>query len=289
MNNVKVIAIIGMGLMGASLAAALRDKSYSGSIVGWSRSKETKDKAEKSKWFDKVFNSASEAVADADLVIFCLPVKSIPKLVEKLSLSFKSNAIITDVGSTKFELINMVEGLLDKSSSTFIGSHPICGSEKSGFEGADPNLYNESITVVCPSNNNEAYCVVKDLWKFIGSEVVELESNTHDELLASTSHLPHLVSALLVRTSLSYPNAINFCGTGFRDTTRLASGSSLVWADILDSNRESIKEVLQKYKYELINLINLLDTGSYNDLQEWLEDSRTMRERVKVSGKLIDE
>ena len=131
---------------------------------------------------------------------------------------------------------------LAEGSVLFVGSHPICGSEKSGFEAADTHLYRDRLTVVCRvlrmQRRRESA-----LWACVGSEVLEMGAREHDELLASTSHLPHMVAALVVRAVAGEPDAIDFCGTGFRDTTRVASGSSAVWADIMESNREVLREV----------------------------------------------
>ena len=196
MNGVNQISIMGMGLMGASLAAALKDSAYSGTVIGWARRDEVCEAAKWSGWFDSVTADASAAVAEADLVVFCLPVQAIGEMVLELVSDFKPGAVVTDVGSTKLALMEALTMRLAEGSVSFVGSHPICGSEKSGFEAADTHLYRDRLTVVCPAASKAATSRISALWAHVGSEVLEMGAREHDELLASTSLLPHMVGSV---------------------------------------------------------------------------------------------
>ena len=288
MNGVNQISIMGMGLMGASLAAALKDSAYSGTVIGWARRDEVCEEAKQSGWFDSVTADASAAVAEADLVVFCLPVQAIGEMVLELVSNFKPGAVVTDVGSTKLALVEALTMRLAEGSVSFVGSHPICGSEKSGFEAADTHLYRDRLTVVCPGASEAATSRISALWAYVGSEVLEMGAREHDELLASTSHLPHMVAALVVRAVAGEPDVIDFCGTGFRDTTRVASGSSAVWADIMESNREVLRERLVRFQEELTGLLTLLDSGSHAEMEAWLKEAANQRNEMVENNRYID-
>ena len=288
MNGVNQISIMGMGLMGASLAAALKDSAYTGAVTGWARRDEVCEVAKQSGWFDSVTADASAAVAGADLVVFCLPVQVIGETVLELASDFKPGAVVTDVGSTKLALVEALTMRLAEGSVSFVGSHPICGSEKSGFEAADTHLYRNRLTVVCPSASEAANARISALWACVGSEVLEMGAREHDGLLASTSHLPHMVAALVVRAVASEPDAIDFCGTGFRDTTRVASGSSAVWADIMESNREILRASLVRFQDELSGLLTLLDSGSHAEMEAWLREAANQRNEMVENSRYID-
>lgn len=288
MNGVNQISIMGMGLMGASLAAGLKDSAYSGSVIGWGRRDEVREAAERSGWFDSVTADAAVAVAGADLVVFCLPVQAIGEAVLALVDDFKVGAVITDVGSTKLALGEVLGTRLAAGSVSFVGSHPICGSEKSGFGAADACLYRDRLTVVCPGDSEVAMARVSALWACVGSEVVEMGAREHDVLLASASHLPHMVAALVVRAVAGEPDAIDFCGTGFRDTTRVASGSSAVWADIMESNREVLRGTLVRFQDELSGLLRLLDSGSHAEMEAWLAEAAAQRDEMVDNSRFLD-
>jgi prephenate dehydrogenase len=288
MNGVNQISIMGMGLMGASLAAALKDSAYSGSVIGWARRDEVCEAAKRSGWFDSVTADASAAVAEADLVVFCLPVQAIGEMVLELASEFKPGAVVTDVGSTKLTLVEALTMRLAEGSVSFVGSHPICGSEKSGFKAADKHLYRDRLTVVCPGASDAATARISALWACVGSEVLEMGAQEHDGILASTSHLPHMVAALVVRAVAGERDAIDFCGTGFQDTTRVASGSSAVWADIMESNREILQERLVRFQDELSGLLMLLDSGSHAEMEAWLREAASQRNEMVKNSRYID-
>ena len=284
MDKPKNIAILGLGLMGASLALALKKRGYSGRLLGYARRETTRNQAVQDGMFDEVFADPAECVGDADIVVVCVPIWTIAKLAEEIVGALKPNAIVTDVGSTKSELLKTLEPLFADSNAFFVGSHPIAGSEKTGIEAGDPDLYEGRLTVVCPSDDTpaEAEQAVTGLWKAAGAEVVEMSPTAHDAMLASTSHLPHMVAAALARSVADGDPAgkADFCGTGFKDTTRVASGSADMWVDIIDTNRTALEAELDRFHGELQGLIHILRSGNGDDIRQWLEEAAATRNEM---------
>ncbi|MDF7826913.1 prephenate dehydrogenase/arogenate dehydrogenase family protein [Pontiellaceae bacterium B12227] len=278
------IAILGYGLMGASLALGLKKRGFGGQVFGYARREETRTQALETGVADQVFSDPAEAVREADLVVVCVPIWTIAKLAEQIIPALKPGAVVTDVGSTKSELLKTLDPLFQSSEAFFVGSHPIAGSEKTGIEAGNPDLYDGRLTVVCPSEDTppEAEELVSNLWKTAGSEVVEMSPEQHDSMLAATSHLPHMVAAALARSVADGDPAhkADFCGTGFKDTTRVASGSADMWVDIIDTNRAALETELDRFHEELQGLIQILRSGNGDDIRTWLEDARDDRDEI---------
>jgi cyclohexadieny/prephenate dehydrogenase len=284
MDKAENIAILGYGLMGASLALALRQRGFAGRISGYARREETRTQALQSGLADTVFPDPADAVREADIVVICVPIWTIAQLAEDIIPALKPGAVVTDVGSTKSKLLEAMEPLFAGSDANFIGSHPIAGSEKTGIEAGDADLYEGRLTVVCPAADTEdaSKQAVIDLWKGTGSEVVEMSPAEHDAMLASTSHLPHMVAAALARSVSDNDPAkrADFCGTGFKDTTRVASGSADMWVDIIDTNREALEAELDRFNEELQGLIQILRSGNGDDIRTWLEAAAADRNQI---------
>lgn len=285
------IAILGLGLMGASLALALKKRGYTGRILGYARREETRNHALGTGMVDAVFEHPSDAVREADITVICVPIWTIAKLAEQIASAAKPGAVVTDVGSTKSELLKSMDIVFSSSDGHFVGSHPIAGSEKTGIEAGNPDLYDGRLTVVCPSveTPEEAELAVVDLWTFAGSEVVEMSPAQHDAMLASTSHLPHMVAAALARSVADGDPAIkaDFCGTGFKDTTRVASGSADMWVDIIDSNRAALEAELDRFHEELQGLIRILREGNSDDIRKWLEEAAFVRNQILKMNRFL--
>lgn len=291
MEKPQEIAILGLGLMGASLALALKKRGFAGRIAGYARREQTRGQALASGMVDAVFADPAEAVRAADLVVVCVPIWTIAKLAEQIVPALKPGAVVTDVGSTKSELLKILEPLFAGGKSCFVGSHPIAGSEKTGIEAGNPDLYDGRLTVVCPSESTPeaAKKAVMDLWKSAGSEVAELSPEAHDAMLASTSHLPHMVAAALARSVADGQPAAkaDYCGTGFRDTTRVASGSAEMWVDIIDTNRAALEAELDRFHQELQGLISILRGGNGDDIRTWLEEAADARNQILKLNKFL--
>jgi len=279
MDEQQDIAILGLGLMGASLALGLKKRGLTGRIMGYARREETRSAALISGVVDQVFADPADAVREADQIVICVPIWTIAQLAEQIIPALKPGAVVTDVGSTKSELLRTMEPLFKDSAAHFVGSHPIAGSEKTGLEAGDPDLYQGRLTVVCPAEGSKE---ITDLWQAVGSEVIEMSPAAHDAMLASTSHLPHMVAAALARSVAEDDPAqkADFCGTGFKDTTRVASGSADMWVDIIDTNRAALEAELGRFHEELQGLIKILHDGNGDDIRQWLEGAASDRNQI---------
>ncbi len=279
MDKPQNIAILGLGLMGASLALALKKRGFPGRISGYARREETRRQALETGMLDAVFADPADAAREADIVVVCVPIWTIAKLAQQIVGALKPGAVVTDVGSTKSELLKTMAAVFKDSAAHFVGSHPIAGSEKTGIEAGDPELYQGRLTVVCPS---EGAAQISRIWQAVGSEVVEMSPEAHDSMLASTSHLPHMVAAALARSVADGDPSKKaaFCGTGFRDTTRVASGSADMWVDIIDTNRAALEVELDRFHQELRGLIRILRSGHGEDIRNWLEEASDARNEI---------
>jgi len=270
--------------MGASLALALKKRGFSGQIIGYARREETRTQALENGVVNAVFDHPSDAVRDADIVVICVPIWTIAQLAEKIVRTLKPGAVVTDVGSTKSALLKTMDPLFAGGEVHFVGSHPIAGSEKTGLDAGDPDLYDGRLTIVCPSENtpDAAEHAIAALWQAAGSEVVEMSPAQHDAMLASTSHLPHMVAAALARSVAGGDPSqkADFCGTGFKDTTRVASGSADMWVDIIDTNRAALETELDRFHAELKGLIDILRDGNEGDIRQWLEEAADARNQI---------
>ena len=276
----KTVAIIGLGLMGGSLGLALRRKGLA-RVKGYARREETRQKALEIGAVDEVCETPVETVKGAEIVVLCTPVLTIPALVNECRKSFGAGTVVTDVGSTKSEVVNRVLKILAGSEAHFVGSHPMAGSEKSGIGAARMDLYEGAVTAVTPAEDEEEGVVasVSGLWASVGSSVIRISPEAHDALVARTSHLPHLVASLLVTTAVREGDEKfrALCGPGFRDTTRIAGGSPEMWHDIVKTNRAAILESLRNYQCGLGGLIAAIESGDFEAIKEQLDRGRQLR------------
>jgi prephenate dehydrogenase len=275
----QTIAILGTGLMGASLGLALKKRAVPVRIHAYARREQTRALALEKGAADAVFADPAEAVKGADLVVLCVPVLTIPELAKACRSGLKHGAIVTDVGSTKACLNELMADALAGTGAVFVGSHPICGSEQQGIEAGDADLYADAVTVVTPSAQADESSVetVSNLWRSAGSSVTRMDAEEHDRILAATSHLPHVVAAAL---TLSAGDNGFFCGSGFRDTTRIAEGSPEVWSDIVCTNAPALKAVLKIFCQNLNELAALVEAGDGEKLANWFAAARDKRKEM---------
>ena len=275
----ETIAILGTGLMGSSLGLALRKRNVPVRIHVYARRPETREAALNFGVADAVFSDPVEAVKGADLIVLCVPVLTIPELAKACRAGLRPGAIITDVGSTKACLNELMADVLAGTGVEFVGSHPICGSEQQGIEAGNADLYDGAVTVVTPPMLADETSVAKvaNLWKSAGSCVTIMDAASHDRVLAATSHLPHVVAAAL---ALSAGDNGLFCGSGFRDTTRIADGSPQVWSDIVRTNAPALKAALKIFCNNLNELAALIDEGNGEKLANWFAAARDKRKEL---------
>jgi prephenate dehydrogenase len=278
------VAILGLGLMGGSLGAALKARGFAGTVTAFARREATRAQALARGFVDAVYEQPAGAVEGADTVVCCVPILSIPAVIAGCRGGLRPGCVVTDVGSTKQALIGPVAQALAGSGAHFVGSHPIAGSERQGIEAASPDLYQGATVVITPDRPEaEGLDAVRRLWAAVGAHGVVMEPGRHDRLLARTSHLPHLAASALALTVGRGGNAgaaAPFCGTGFRDTTRVAEGSPDVWLDIVRTNRLEVVRELKAYRGEIENLMRHLEAEDFDAVYAFLEQGKTLREML---------
>ena len=287
MTKEPCISIVGLGLMGASLAMALCKRGYAGRLVAYARKEETRREALARGIVDEAFDDPDAAVQAASLVVLCAPIRSCVELAADIAPVLQPGTLVTDVGSTKGWICRQMAGILPPG--VFVGSHPIAGSEKQGLQAASADLYANALTVIAGhlDVSEAAAARVADLWQAAGARTCRMEPEDHDRLLARTSHLPHVAAAALAKAigRDSAEQVGTFCGTGFYDSTRVASGSIEMWNDILMTNAPAVAEELRAFKLEVERVYDDLQAGRFGDVAKFLERAREARaELLKGRG-----
>lgn len=264
---IERLTIIGVGLIGGSLARALREANAVGEIVGGGRSAEHLQRAQTLGVIDRWHTDVAEAVAAADIVVLAAPVSAMQDLFRTIAPALKDGAIVTDVGSTKRSVLEAARAAYGHIPGNFVAGHPIAGTERTGVEASFPELFRQRRVILTPTGETapEAIAKVKALWQIAGAQVSEMDADRHDEILAATSHLPHVLAFALVDHLAALDDRreiFAFAAGGFRDFTRIASSSPEMWRDIACANREALTTALDGY---LQDLAQLRDAIASND------------------------
>ncbi len=276
--------MLGPGLIGGSLLKAVRKYSPSIELRAWARREEAVEELRASGSADFASTGIAEVVAGADLAILCMPVGAMADAVSDFpEASPGERLLVTDVGSVKQSVVNSVESIVQKKGGSFIGSHPMAGSEKSGMEFAEAELFQEAPVILTPGNSDgetlSQVSALTDFWESLGSRVSRMSPPEHDELVASVSHLPHVVAAVLVNTILgARSNAGQYAGGGFRDTTRIAGGHAGMWTGILMENREAVLGQLNAFSSELEKWKEAIGKLDTDELRSFLTRASSLRE-----------
>ncbi|WP_418789947.1 prephenate dehydrogenase/arogenate dehydrogenase family protein [Phosphitispora sp. TUW77] len=250
------VTIIGVGLIGGSLGMALINRGLAVMVTGVDETENLELAIEVEAIHEGTIDIAA-AVADADLVVVATPVGVTNDIIKNVAPIVKQGCIITDVGSTKSGIVYEAEGIISPGTF-FVGGHPMTGSEVSGVKGADRYLFENAVYVLTPTQNtdNNALAKVSQMAAAIGARVIEIDPGEHDLMVATVSHLPHIVATALVNTAgnldIEHQGLLMLAAGGFRDTTRVASGNPLMWRDICITNRDNILKVLDKFS-EVLN------------------------------------
>jgi prephenate dehydrogenase len=266
------VAILGPGLIGGSLALALAERKLADKLVIYARSRSSLAAIESACPMAGLTTDPKEAVRDADIVVLCLPIEAMFAFVAPIAHLFKSSALVTDVGSVKGKVERDLAPLL-VNNAHWIGSHPMAGSEKSGFGAARADLFDGATVVITPTARTSLLAEKRagEFWSALGGRVVSLDPETHDTYVAQISHLPHLVAAALVNHSSA--EARELAGGGFRDTTRVASGSPELWAEILAANAGAVGDHLDKLMWGLQTLRNALGNAGSDETKSLLRST----------------
>jgi prephenate dehydrogenase len=279
----RKITIIGVGLLGGSIGLAIRRRKLARQTAGFVRRNASLKDCEKAGAMDFATTDLPAAVWDADLVILCTPLAQMLPLVERMLPALKPGAIVTDVGSVKTGVVRELELLIAKAGAHFVGSHPMAGAEKTGVSAARADLFVNTVCVVTPTmkTNRAALKKVEQFWKTIGSRVLELSPETHDALVSRSSHLPHIIAATLashVLNSERPKHQAALCANGFRDTTRIASGSPEMWRDIALANRKNLAKSLDAFIADLQKFRRLLKKADAKAITIFFETAKLRRD-----------
>lgn len=277
------VVVVGVGLIGGSVALALRERGLAKEVVGVVRSAESKARLEELGLVDRVTTDHREAFAGAQVIVVATPVGAIVSEVARALEEATNGALITDAGSTKAEIVALTRGSTEREDApAFIGAHPLAGDHRSGPEAARADLLEGATTVITPTFEAGELETTRDgvrgFWEALGSNVIEMLPARHDELLALTSHVPHVAAAAVAATTPA--EALPLAATGWADTTRVAAGSALLWREILLANRAPIAGGLRQLIKELEAYAAALDSGDGDTLERMLEEGRLRRDAL---------
>ena len=277
------ITILGPGLLGASLAMALKERGLAARVVTWSRRPESRAKCLNQSWCDAVFDSPEKAVVGSDLVVICTPVQTIVPLLVQIRPALDAEALITDVGSTKSLICREARSVLKGHSATFLGAHPMAGSEQAGMEHAQSDLFENAACILTPLDDASAEAIAKlsAFWDALGMTVSTVSPEKHDEIVAHVSHLPHLLASTLCGYLAAQDDTWRtLAGGGLRDTTRIASGDPQLWKQILEQNSDEVVRAIEGFEQQLHHLKTaLLNQDSLGVIAQ-LERGKTYRDQL---------
>jgi len=296
------VALIGLGLIGSSLARAIKRGAFADHIAGHARSEATRDLSMKLGFLDSVHASPEEAVADADLIILCTPLGAYDAVLAQIGPHIKAGATLSDVGSCKASVAESFKAHLAQGVHAIPG-HPVAGTENSGPDAGFASLFENRFCILTPDEGTDRAALARlvALWEGVGSQVELMDAQHHDRVLAITSHLPHLIAYTIVGTAadlegqLTRENAsdravvetrevIKYSAGGFRDFTRIAGSDPIMWRDVFILNREAVLEMLGRFQEDLFALQRSIRWGEADKLEDWFTRTREVRRGVLEQG-----
>ncbi|NNE21101.1 MAG: prephenate/arogenate dehydrogenase family protein [Rhizobiales bacterium] len=289
------VALIGLGLIGSSLAHVMRREGLAGHIAGHARSAETRAEVARLGFADSVHEHPQDAVRGADLVILCVPVGSCGAVAKAIAGDLKAGAILTDVGSVKAAVVADVSPHVPDGVH-FVPGHPIAGTEQSGPNSGFAELFTNRWCILTPAADADAKAVEKltAFWRACGSHVDVMAVDHHDMVLGITSHLPHLIAYSIVSTAadleeVTKSEVIKYSAAGFRDFTRIAASDPIMWRDVFLTNKDAVLELLSRFSEDLSALQKAIRWGDEDQLVELFTRSREIRRRIIEAGQDTDE
>jgi cyclohexadieny/prephenate dehydrogenase len=280
------VALIGVGLIGSSLARVLRRDSPQTLIIACARRAETLEAVRRLNLADETTDDPAAAVADADLVVLATPLSAYAEIGRRIAPALRPGAIVTDVGSVKGAVIRDLAPLLP-AHIHFVPGHPVAGTEHSGPEAGFAELFLDRWCILTPPRDTapEAVAKITALWEGAGMRVVTMEAEHHDRVMAVTSHLPHLIAYTIVGTATElgqdlHSEVVAYSAGGFRDFTRIAASDPVMWRDIFLENREAVLELLQRFSEDLTGLQHAIRRGDGETLHKWFTRTRAIRRSI---------
>ncbi len=274
-----VVSIIGVGLIGGSMAISLKENGFATKIIGVDASPNNIDKAFRRRLIDED-KSLEDAIAESDIIIISIPVNAMLQVLPKV-LDLVTTQVVMDVGSTKFELMNHIKNHPNRKQ--FVGTHPMAGTEHSGPEAAIPNLFDNKTTVICDAaqSSKEAVEKVENLYNALKMRVIRMDSNAHDIHTAYVSHISHISSFALALTVLEKEKnekaILDLASSGFSSTVRLAKSSADMWVPVFQQNRDNVLDVLDEHINSLSKFRTYLIKKDFKKIKELIEQSNEIR------------
>ena len=288
------VCIIGCGLIGSSIARAIRKNHLSSKIVSSNRSDSVNKKVIELKIVDDSSSDTKKMAEGSDLIIIATPLSSYEDIISKIKNSLKSGTILTDVGSVKENIINLIEKNVPANVS-WISSHPIAGTEESGPEAGFSELFKNRWCILTPSKKAQEKDIklLETFWKKIGSKVDIMEAKQHDYILSITSHIPHLIAYNIVNTSLNIQDEkesviIKYSAGGLRDFTRIAASNPIMWRDIFIQNKKNISKMIDKFIEDLEDLKKAIENEDGKKLEEIFTKTKKIRKEIVEAGQDVE-
>lgn len=286
MSNNTHLHVVGLGLIGGSVAKGLRDSPYR--ITGWDEDGEVRESA-LDRGVVEATHPPDQLPESVSGVVLAIPVPAMVPVAEAIVAGEAQPEFITDVGSTKAWVCDRMKSIL-QGSPRFIGAHPMAGSEQSGLSAAEPLLFENAICVITPTVAGEKYLLdVIQIWETLGAHVLEMSPDEHDTAVAQVSHLPHLNAAALLQAVEAVPDyeqlALPLAAGGFRDTTRVAEGDPGLWRDIFKTNKDKIQSAIGQFIDVLEEARDLIEKDRWEEISEWLDEAREVRDRIPEKTK----
>ena len=286
----KKVSIIGFGLIGSSIAREIRKYKLSKIISACDISKSAQKEVKSLRLANEITSDVKTSVKNADLVFICSPLSTYKQIFLAINKSANKDAIITDVGSSKLNVVQLAEKILSKNLC-FVPGHPIAGTEESGPKSGFLNLFKNRWFIITPAKLTKKIQKIKieKIWKRFGSKVTSMSAQSHDNIMAITSHIPHLIAYNIVGTASKLEEkikseVIKFSASGFRDFTRIASSDPTMWRDIVISNKKQILFMLKKFNKDLKNLEMAIRNENKNKLFTIFKNTRNIRKKIIQTG-----
>lgn len=287
------LSIIGVGLIGGSLARALRKAKLVGRVTGCNRCEDTLKRAIELDVIDDYTLDISEAVKGADVVVIGTPLSTTEKLLPQIAQALDENTVLTDVGSAKASVVNAARKALGDAFPRFVPGHPIAGTEQSGVEASFAELFINHRVILTPVEEtcDKAHKLITDMWQAVGADVIDLEVEHHDEVLAATSHLPHMLAYALVDCLASMQERdeiFKYAAGGFADFTRIASSNPDMWHDICFSNRDALLKTLDKFSKHIDQVKSAIESSDSEQLLKIFKRAKQARDEFTRSRNQLD-
>ena len=286
-NNffINEVSIIGPGLIGSSLALALKKKKIVEKIIGFDSNKKNLKDAIKVKAIDEGFSSIDKNISNSEIIFLCTPVGTFKEIIDKTLPYLRKKSIITDVGSVKNIFSDDINDKI-KEKSDLVPAHPIAGTEFSGALNAKSNLFKNKWCILTPQKSNkENVNKIRKIWEILGMKTTIMSPEDHDKIMSITSHLPHLIAFTIVSTAFNYSSKekkklLNFSAGGFRDFTRIASSDPVMWKDIFLSNRKNVLETIEEFIDDLNKFKDLIKNKNEHKITNLIKKTKTIRQKV---------